>query len=163
MTTTTTTSAGVRVVKPTVASHLHDYWGRVRGGDIGSLPAILGLIVLCLIFGIARPTFFSAVNFANLFSQGAAVIFIAMGLVFVLLLGEIDLSAGFASGVCGAVMAILLTTHGWHWSSAIPVAVVTGLIIGFVLGFLVAKVGIPSFVVTLAAFLAFQGILLVLL
>jgi D-xylose transport system permease protein len=163
MTTTTTTAGGVKVVKPTVAGHLHDYWGRVRGGDIGSLPAILGLIVLCLIFGIARPTFFSAVNFANLFSQGAAVIFIAMGLVFVLLLGEIDLSAGFASGVCGAVMAILLTNHGWDWYSAIPVALITGLAIGFVLGFLVAKVGIPSFVVTLAAFLAFQGILLVLL
>ena len=163
MTTMTTSSGPVQVVKPTVASHLHDYWGRVRGGDIGSLPAILGLIVLCLIFGTARPTFFSAVNFANLFSQGAAVIFIAMGLVFVLLLGEIDLSAGFASGVCGAVMAILLTDHGWDWYSAIPVALVTGLAIGFALGFLVSKVGIPSFVVTLAAFLAFQGILLMLL
>ena len=162
-TTTTTTAGGVRVAKPTVASHLHDYWGRVRGGDIGSLPAILGLVVLCLIFGVARDTFFSAVNFANLFSQGAAVIFIAMGLVFVLLLGEIDLSAGFASGVCGAAMAILLTDHGWQWYTAIPVALITGLIIGFVLGFLVAKVGIPSFVVTLAAFLAFQGVLLVLL
>ena len=93
--TTTTTAGGVKVVKPTVASHINDYWGRVRGGDIGSLPAILGLIVLCLIFGIARDTFFSAINFANLFSQGAQVTFIAMGLVFVLLLGEIDLSAGF--------------------------------------------------------------------
>ncbi|MEV8505385.1 ABC transporter permease [Actinoplanes sp. NPDC051475] len=163
MTTTTTTAGGVTVVKPTVASHLHDYWGRIRGGDIGSLPAILGLIVLCLIFGIARPTFFSAVNFANLFSQGAAVIFIAMGLVFVLLLGEIDLSAGFASGVCGAVMAILLTKHDWNWYAAIPVALLTGLVIGFALGFLVSKIGIPSFVVTLAAFLAFQGILLMLL
>ena len=161
--TTTTTSAGVRVVKPTLASHLRDYWGRVRGGDIGSLPAILGLIVLCLIFGIARPTFFSALNFANLFSQGAAVTLIAMGLVFVLLLGEIDLSAGYASGVCGAVMAILLTTYGWQWYTAIPAALLTGLAIGFTLGFLVAKIGIPSFVVTLAAFLAFQGILLVLL
>jgi D-xylose transport system permease protein len=162
-TTTTTTAGGVRVVKPTFASHINDYWGRVRGGDIGSLPAILGLIVLCLIFGIARETFISAINFANLFSQGAAVIFIAMGLVFVLLLGEIDLSAGFASGVCGAVMAVLLTDHGWNWYTAIPAAMVTGLVIGFTLGFLVAKVGIPSFVVTLAAFLAFQGILLILL
>jgi D-xylose transport system permease protein len=163
MTTTTTTAGGVKVVKPTVASHLHDYWGRVRGGDIGSLPAILGLIVLCLIFGIARPTFFSAVNFANLFSQGAAVIFIAMGLVFVLLLGEIDLSAGFASGVCGAVMAILLTNHGVAWYLAIPAALLTGVVIGLALGLLIAKVGIPSFVVTLAAFLGFQGLLLVLL
>ena len=162
-TTTTTTAGGVRVAKPTVASHINDYWGRVRGGDIGSLPAVLGLIVLCLIFGIARETFFSAINFANLFSQGAAVIFIAMGLVFVLLLGEIDLSAGFASGVCGAVMAVLLTDHGWEWYTAIPAALVTGLVIGFTLGLLVAKVGIPSFVVTLAAFLAFQGILLILL
>jgi D-xylose transport system permease protein len=162
-TTTTTSAGGVQVVKPTFGSYLHDYLGRVRGGDIGSLPAVLGLIVLCLIFGIARDTFFSAINFANLFAQGAAVIFIAMGLVFVLLLGEIDLSAGFASGVCGATMAILLTNHGWGWYTAIPAALITGVVIGFVLGFLVAKVGIPSFVVTLAAFLAFQGILLILL
>jgi D-xylose transport system permease protein len=164
MSTTTTPHAGkVQVAKPTVASHVNDYWGRVRGGDLGSLPAILGLVVLCLIFGVARETFFSAVNFANLFSQGAQVIFIAMGLVFVLLLGEIDLSAGFASGVCGATMAILLTNHGWKWYTAIPAALIIGLVIGFTLGFLVSKVGIPSFVVTLAAFLAFQGILLVLL
>ncbi|MCA2218607.1 sugar ABC transporter permease [Jidongwangia harbinensis] len=164
-TTATTPSAGaVKVQKPTVASHVNDYWGRVRGGDLGALPAILGLVVLCLIFGAARQdTFLSTLNFANLFSQGAQVILIAMGLVFVLLLGEIDLSAGFASGVCGAVMAILLTNHGWDWYTAVPAALITGLVIGFVLGFLVAKVGIPSFVVTLAAFLAFQGILLVLL
>jgi len=162
-TTTTTTVGGVQVVKPTVAGHLHDYWGRVRGGDLGSLPAVLGLIVLSLIFGIARETFFSPLNFANLFTQGAQVIFIAMGLIFVLLLGEIDLSAGFASGVCGAVMAILLTDHGIAWYVAIPVALLTGLVIGLALGVLIAKVGIPSFVVTLAAFLAFQGLLLVLL
>jgi D-xylose transport system permease protein len=160
---TTTTAGGVKVVKPTVSSHLHDYWGRVRGGDIGSLPAILGLIVLCLIFGIARETFFSAVNFANLFSQGAQVMLIAMGLVFVLLLGEIDLSAGYTSGVCGAVMAVLMTNHGMPWYVGVPVAMLTGLVIGFSLGFLVSKLGIPSFVVTLAGFLAFQGILLVVL
>ncbi|WP_433300735.1 sugar ABC transporter permease [Actinoplanes sp. CA-030573] len=162
-TTTTTTAGGVKVVKPTVASHVNDYIGRVRGGDLGSLPAVLGLLILCIIFGAARDTFFSALNFANLFSQGAQYIFIAMGLVFVLLLGEIDLSAGYASGVCGAIMAILLTNHGWDWYTAIPAAMVTGIVIGFVLGFLVSKFGIPSFVVTLAAFLAFQGILLKLL
>jgi D-xylose transport system permease protein len=165
MSTTTTGSAGkVKVAKPTVASHINDYIGRVRGGDIGSLAAVLGLIVLTLIFGIARPdTFFSELNFANLFAQGAAVVFIAMGLVFVLLLGEIDLSAGYTSGVAGAVMAVLLTKQGWSWPPAIAVALVTGLVIGFTLGFLVSKIGIPSFVVTLAAFLAFQGVLLVLL
>jgi D-xylose transport system permease protein len=163
VTTTTTTAGGVKVVKPTVASHINDYWSRVRGGDLGGLPAILGLVVLSLIFGIARDTFFSGLNFANLFNQGAIYIFIAMGLIFVLLLGEIDLSAGFTSGVCGAVVAILLTNHGWNWYTAIPAALLTGIVIGFGLGFLVAKIGIPSFVVTLAAFLGFQGVLLVLL
>ena len=163
MTTTTTTAGGVQVVKPTLGSHIHDYWGRVRGGDLGSLPAVLGLVVLSLIFGVARETFFSPLNFANLFTQGAQVVFIAMGLIFVLLLGEIDLSAGFASGVCGAVMAILLTNHGVAWYLAIPAALLTGVVIGLALGLLIAKVGIPSFVVTLAAFLGFQGLLLVLL
>jgi D-xylose transport system permease protein len=161
---TTTTVGGVKVVKPTVASYINDYWGRIRGGDIGGLPAILGLIVLFLIFGIARQdTFLSSLNFANLFGQGAQVIFIAMGLVFVLLLGEIDLSAGYTSGVCGAVMAVLVTNHGMPWYVGIPAAMVTGVVIGFSLGFLVAKLGIPSFVVTLAGFLAFQGILLLVL
>ncbi|MEU4559023.1 ABC transporter permease [Actinoplanes sp. NPDC023936] len=163
-TTTTTTAGGIQAVKPTVSSHIRDYWGRVRGGDLGSLPAVLGLLVLVLIFGIARTdTFLSALNFANLFNQSAQVVFIAMGLVFVLLLGEIDLSAGFASGVCGAVMAILLTNEGLPWYVAIPAAMLTGIVIGLALGTLVAKLGIPSFVVTLAAFLGFQGVLLLLL
>jgi D-xylose transport system permease protein len=162
-TTPTTSVGGVQVVKPTVQSHIRDYWARVRGGDLGTLPAVLGLVVLSLIFGVARDTFFSALNFANLFTQSAQVVFIAMGLIFVLLLGEIDLSAGFTSGVCGAAMAILLTNHGWPAAGAIAVALVSGVVIGFVLGFLVSKVGIPSFVVTLAAFLGFQGLLLVML
>jgi D-xylose transport system permease protein len=159
----TTTAGGIKVVKPSVGRYFNDYWGRLRGGDLGTLPAVLGLVVLSLIFGISQDTFFSALNFANLFTQAAQVVFIAMGLVFVLLLGEIDLSAGFTSGVCGAIMAILLTKHDWPWYGAIPAALITGLVIGWVLGFLVAKIGIPSFVVTLAAFLGFQGLLLVLL
>ncbi|AEV81757.1 ABC transporter permease [Actinoplanes sp. SE50] len=163
-TTTTTTAGGIQAVKPTVSSHIRDYWARVRGGDLGTLPAVLGLIVLSLVFGVARSdTFLSGRNFANLFNQGAGVIFIAMGLVFVLLLGEIDLSAGYTSGVCGAIMAIMLTEHGQPAYLAIPAAMLTGVVIGLLLGSLVAKVKIPSFVVTLAAFLAFQGVLLKLL
>jgi len=149
--------------RPTVGSHVRDYLGRVRGGDIGALPAILGLLVLCAVFATVRPVFLSAGNFANLFTQGANVTLIAMGLVFVLLLGEIDLSAGFASGVCAAVLAQLVTLQGYPWYVAVAAAVGTGVVIGFVLGFLVAKIGIPSFVVTLAAFLAFQGIVLLLI
>jgi D-xylose transport system permease protein len=146
-----------------LSTHLKDYIDKVRGGEMGSLPAIIGLTALCLIFGAARPVFFSAGNFANLFTQGAQVTIIAMGLVFVLLLGEIDLSAGFTSGVCAALMCVLLTTHHVPWYLSVLAAITTGIIIGLTLGFLVAKIGIPSFVVTLAAFLAFQGVVLKLL
>ncbi|NUR84140.1 MAG: ABC transporter permease [Nonomuraea sp.] len=147
---------------PSIAHSTRAYLERVRGGDIGAIPAVLGLLVLCTAFAIARPAFVSAINFANLFTQGAAVTVIAMGLVFVLLLGEIDLSAGFASGVCAAVLAVTLTNMGWPWYLGVVAAIVTGSVIGLVLGTLVAKVGIPSFVVTLAGFLAFQGLVLVL-
>ncbi|MEU7930361.1 sugar ABC transporter permease [Micromonospora echinofusca] len=147
----------------TLASHVRNYVGRVRGGDIGALPAVLGLVVLCTVFSIMRPSFLTAGNFANLFTQGAAVTLIAMGLVFVLLLGEIDLSAGFASGVCAAILANVVTVLGYPWYVAVLAAIVTGVAIGTALGFLVAKIGIPSFVVTLAGFLAFQGIVLMLM
>jgi D-xylose transport system permease protein len=149
--------------KPTVATIVRDYVARIRGGDLGALPAVLGLIVLCTFFGIMRPAFFSEGNFANLFTQGAGVAVIAMGLVFVLLLGEIDLSAGFAAGVCAAVLAQVVAVRGFPWYVAVLAALATGIVIGLILGFLVAKVGIPSFVVTLAAFLAFQGTVLLLI
>jgi D-xylose transport system permease protein len=146
-----------------VGDHIVDYFRRLRGGDLGSLPALSGLVVLCAIFTILRPVFFSAGNFANLFTQGAQVAIIAMGLVFVLLLGEIDLSAGFTSGVCAAVLAVLLTNHQVPWYLSVPASIGTGLVIGLTLGTLVAKIRIPSFVVTLAAFLAFQGVALLML
>ena len=139
-----------------------DYWSRVKAGDIGALPAILGLIALCAIFGAMSDVFLTPGNFANLLTQAAAVIVIAMGLVFVLLLGEIDLSAGYAAGVSGAVLVILVTNHEVAWYIAFPVSILVGALLGFVLGSLVARIGIPSFVVTLAAFLAFQGLLLLL-
>jgi D-xylose transport system permease protein len=136
------------------------WWANIRKGNLGALPAVLGLIVLCTYFSVLRPAFFTAYNVANLFTQGAAVTVIAMGLVFVLLLGEIDLSAGFASGVCAAVLAVVLSRYGSPWYVAVAAAIATGVVIGLTLGFLVAKLGIPSFVVTLAAFLAFQGVVL---
>jgi D-xylose transport system permease protein len=143
--------------------HFQAYVRRVRGGELGALPAVAGLIVLCVVFAIARPAFFSAGNFANLLPQGAAVTVIAMGLVFVLLLGEIDLSAGFTSGVCAGVLAIGLGDRHLPWPVAMLVALLAGTIIGTVLGTLVSKIGIPSFVVTLAAFLAFQGAVLLII
>mgnify|MGYP000695515599 FL=1 len=147
---------------PTLKGAASDYWSRVKAGDIGALPAILGLVVLCGIFGAMSDVFLTPGNFANLLTQAAAVIVIAMGLVFVLLLGEIDLSAGYAAGVSGAVLVILITNHQVAWYIAFPISIMVGALLGFVLGSLVARIGIPSFVVTLAAFLAFQGLLLLL-
>ncbi|MFZ5852177.1 MAG: sugar ABC transporter permease [Actinomycetota bacterium] len=146
-----------------VGSYVRDYLDRVRGGDVGALPAVLGLLVLVVVFTAMRPVFLTAGNFANLLTQGAAVTVIAMGLVFVLLLGEIDLSAGFTSGVCAAVMAVLLADFGQPWWVAVLGALATGAVIGTVLGSLVARIGIPSFVVTLAGFLAFQGVVLIII
>ncbi|GAA1309380.1 ABC transporter permease [Planotetraspora silvatica] len=145
-----------------IGGYVKNYLDRVRGGELGALPAVFGLIVLCVLFSILRPAFLTPGNFANLFTQGAAVVVIAMGLIFVLLLGEIDLSAGYASGVCAAVLAVSLTNNGWPWYTAVAAAMLTGVVIGLVLGALVAKLGVPSFVVTLAAFLGFQGVLLLL-
>jgi D-xylose transport system permease protein len=134
---------------------------RVRGGDVGSLPAILGLLVLTAVFAVLRPaTFTQSFNFANLINQSAAVIVIAMGLIFVLLLGEIDLSAGFTAGTSAAVLAIVLTRQGQPWPLAVLAGLLTGAVIGACIGLLVARLGIPSFVVTLAAFLGLQGVLL---
>jgi D-xylose transport system permease protein len=146
----------------TLKGAMKDYWSRVKAGDIGSLPAVLGLVVLCIVFGSMSNVFLTPGNFANLITQAAAVIVIAMGLVFVLLLGEIDLSAGYTAGVSGAVLVILITNEGQPWYVALIVSIAVGVLLGFFLGTLVARLGIPSFVVTLAAFLAFQGILLLL-
>ena len=147
---------------PTIKGAAKDYWSRVKAGDIGSLPAILGLVVLCLVFGSMSSVFLTPGNFANLITQAAAVIVIAMGLIFVLLLGEIDLSAGYTAGVTGAVLVILITNQGQPWYVSLVASIAVGALLGFLLGSLVARLGIPSFVVTLAAFLAFQGILLLL-
>jgi D-xylose transport system permease protein len=140
------------------------YVSRVRGGDVGALPAILGLVALVVVFTILRPeTFTNSFNFANLINQSAAVMVIAMGLVFVLLLGEIDLSAGFTAGTAACVAGIALTRHDVHWLLSILVGLATGAVVGLFIGLLVARLGIPSFVVTLAAFLGLQGLMLVLI
>ncbi len=135
-----------------------EYLTRVRGGDLGALPAVIGVVVLVAIFGVMEgETFLSAANFANLLNQGAAIMVLAMGLVFVLLLGEIDLSAGFTAGMGAAILAVTLTVRGWAWPVSLLVALAAGVAIGFAIAVLVARLGIPSFVVTLAFFLALQG------
>ena len=138
-----------------------DYLVRIRGGDVGALQAVAGLVVLVIVFTILSGTkFTNAFNFSNLILQGSAIAVFAMGLVFVLLLGEIDLSAGYTGGVTAGVLGILMTNHGWPWVPALIIALLCGTTIGLSIGLLVAKLGIPSFVVTLSYFLGLQGLLL---
>ena len=139
-----------------------DWWSKVKAGQVGALPALLGLFVLCIVFGTQSSVFLTPGNLANLLTQAAAVIVIAMGLVFVLLLGEIDLSAGYAAGVCGGLLVIMITKMDYPWYLAFPISVLAGVLLGAIIGYLVAQLKIPSFVVTLATFLAFQGLLLLL-
>jgi D-xylose transport system permease protein len=144
----------------TAGDYFRLYVQRVRGGEMGSLPATAGLIVLVILFSIIQPTFLGLYNFGNMLTEGSGPVLLAMGLVFALLLGEIDLSAGFAGGVCAAVMVRLMVGYDWSWALTIPAALLTGVVIGLLIGVLRAKVRIPSFVVTLAFFLAFQGVAL---
>src|SRR3954467_2494485 len=140
------------------------YLDRIKGGDLGSLPAVLGCVVLAIVFGIMEPdSFLTEQNFANLLNQGAAIMVRAMGLVFVLLLGEIDLSAGFTAGTGAAILGVTLPEHGWAWPLSVLAALLAGVAIGLAIALLVARLGIPSFVVTLAFFLALQGAMLLII
>ncbi len=158
--TTAASDFAVDTEQRTLGSTWRNYIAQVRSGNLGSLPALLSIAVLCAVFGTARrDTFFSVRNFANLLQQAAPITVIAMAVTFVLLIGEIDLAAGFTAGVTGAITALKLN-DGWPLPFALLVAFAVAAALGLFTGFLVARVGIPSFVVTLANFLSFQGILL---
>ena len=134
----------------------------IRAGELGSLPIIVGIILIAIYFQSRNDNFLTAGNFVNLIAQMSPIAIIGMGIVFVLLLGEIDLSVGFVSGVGGVICALLLIPDGNEVSPAvaIAVAIAAGLVIGTIHGVLFAKVGIPSFVVTLAGLLAWNGVVL---
>ncbi|HET6988079.1 MAG TPA: ABC transporter permease [Kribbella sp.] len=146
-----------------LGAYIKAYFGRVRGGELGSIPALVGLVVITAVFSFVHQGFLSAYNLEALVIQAAPIIVMAMGLVFVLLLGEIDLSAGTTGGLCSAITAVLILRHGASWWLALIVGLVVGLAIGFGMGWLRARIGIPSFVITLATFLAFQGVTLILI
>jgi len=129
-------------------------------GDLASLRVVLGLAVIWIIFQSQNDRFLSAENLTNLMLQITAVGLISIGIVFVLLLGEIDLSVGAVSGLAAAVMTVLNIRHGWDPYLAIAAGVLLGTGIGVLQGFLFSRFGVPSFVVTLAGLLAWQGALL---
>ena len=129
-------------------------------GDLASVRVLLGIAVIWTIFQIANDRFLSAVNLSNLTLQIAAIATISIGVVLVLLLGEIDLSVGAVSGLAAGVMAVLSVQQGWSPVLGILAGIGVGLAIGLFNGFMVTQFGVPSFVVTLAGLLAWQGALL---
>ncbi|WP_101440660.1 sugar ABC transporter permease [Amycolatopsis echigonensis] len=200
---------GIDTTSMSTGEAIKDYFARMKDGQLGSIPAVLGVIALAVLFSALSGDFFTLRNIANLLEQGAGQTIIAMGIVFVLLLGEIDLSAGTASGVCASLMALHYVRNGnllgvmgtgvfitfiavlvlavvlallqKIWAGAavslvgivviligapvnawveMVIAICTGTAIGCITGFLVSKIGMPSFVVTLALFIVWQGVIL---
>ena len=136
---------------------------RVKSGDLGSAPILFGVVLVALFFYSKDSVYLSAGNLSNLIVQMAGVSAVAMGVVFVLLLGEIDLSIGSVSGVAGVVVAELQlpdSGHQYNGLIAIAAALAVGAIIGMTQGSFVAFIGVPSFVVTLAGLLFFQGVII---
>src|SRR5436190_22591757 len=129
-------------------------------GDLASLRVFVVLAVIWIIFQLQNSNFLTANNLTNLFLQITTIGLISVGIVYVLLLGEIDLSVGAVSGRAGAVMVVLNVQHGWNPYLAIAAAVAVGAAIGTAQGFLFSKFVVPSFVVTLAGLLTWQGALL---
>jgi D-xylose transport system permease protein len=137
--------------------------GRILRGDVGYLQVFLALGLIWTVFQLANDRFLTAVNLTNLMLQVTAIGIISIGVVLVLLLGEIDLSIGAVSGLCAGIMAVLTVQHGWSPALAILVGLLAGTAIGLINGFFNTYFGIPSFVVTLAGLIAWQGALLLVL
>ncbi len=149
------TRAALAVAPELVAHSLREYvrvWLiRVRGGESGVLPVVGGLILISILFQSLNSHFLTAGNLVNLLVQGSVYMLLAMGEIFALLLGEIDLSIGFVSGIGGIIVAELVKqSYGWPWWAAIIVALVACAAIGILQGTIITRIGLPSFVVTLA-------------
>jgi D-xylose transport system permease protein len=138
-------------------------WVALRSGEVGSLPVIIGIVAIALFFNSKTDIFLKPVNFQNLIGQMAAPTVIAVGVVFVLLIGEIDLSIGYVSGVAAVVVAQLQqagTGHQFPGLVAIGLTLAVGAAIGLAQGSIIAFIGVPSFVVTLGGLLIAQGVIL---
>ena len=136
---------------------------RVRSGDLGSLPVVIGLVIIWTVFGTLNPIFLSPNNLVNLLFDCSTVGVISLGIVCVLMVGEIDLSVGSVSGVASAIIGVLWVNQGWPAPLAILAAIAFGGLVGLLYSFLYNRFGMPSFVSTLAGLLAFLGLQLYLL
>ena len=151
-------SAAAAAQKETLPHSGRELMDRFRTGDLGSLRVLVLLAIVWVIFYSQESRFLSAVNLTNLFLQITAVGLISVGVVLVLLLGEIDLSVGAVSGLCASITAVLSVKHGWAPVPAILIGIAAGASIGLFQGYISTKFGIPTFVVTLAGLLGWQGL-----
>ncbi|WP_315928492.1 ABC transporter permease subunit [Mesorhizobium sp. SP-1A] len=136
---------------------------RVRTGDLGMLPVVVGLILISVVFSSLNPVFLAPNNLVNLLFDCATVGIISLGIVCVLLLGEIDLSVGSMSGFASALVGVLWVNSGWPVAGAIVVAVLAGMAVGAVYSFLFNRLGMPSFIASLSGLLAILGMQLYIL
>jgi D-xylose transport system permease protein len=143
-----------------IAGWLSSAKSRIKGGDLGSLPVVIGLVVISTVFYLQEPAFLSSRSLVTISQFAAPVGIIALGIVLVLLLGEIDLSVGSMSGLAAAIMAVLVVNHGQSMWIGLLGGVLAGVAVGLFYTALYVRVGVPSFVITLAGLLGFQGLLL---
>ncbi|MBW9093406.1 sugar ABC transporter permease [Microbacterium jejuense] len=141
-----------------IRSMLQGFVERVRGGDLGAVPVVLGIVVIWTVFEALNPAFLSSENLVNLTMQCAAIGTIALGVVVVLLVGEIDLSVGSVSGLAAAVLAVTFVQLQWNLVLSLVAALAIGCLVGLLYGYLFTRFGLPSFVITLAGLLGFLGL-----
>jgi D-xylose transport system permease protein len=157
-------ATGATATADSAGAYLRASFVRIKGGEMGVLPVVAGLLLVSVLFQVANNHFLTAGNLVNLLVQAAVFSLLAMGEVFALLLGEIDLSIGFVAGLSAVVMAELAgPTLGWPWWAAITAALVVCALIGILQGTLITSIGLPSFVVTLAGLLFWEGVMLYIL
>jgi len=158
----TTPDASADLLANSFGEYVRILGRRIRSGESGALPVIVGLIVIVIFFYAKNSLFLSAGNLVNLIAQSAFIITLGMAEIFVLLLGDIDLAAGFTAA-CGAVVALWMVALGDPWWAAVIVALAVTAAYGALQGIIIAKLGLPSFVVTLAGQLGLSGLLLYLI
>jgi D-xylose transport system permease protein len=160
MSTTEPAPASAQVEPPPADPSRKEILRRFVQGDLASLRVLFGLVLIWVIFQLANSSFLTARNLTNLALQITGTALISVGVVLILLLAEIDLSVGSVSGLAAGVMAVLNVKHGWAPVPAIVVGILTGAGIGLLQGLLATRFGVPSFIITLAGLLAWQGALL---
>jgi D-xylose transport system permease protein len=157
-------AANPELMANSLGEYLRGWATRVKGGESGVLPVVGGLLLICILFQTLNSHFLTAGNLVNLLVQGSVYMLLAMGEIFALLLGEIDLSIGFVSGIGGIIAAELVKQgYGWPWWAAVGVALLACAGIGLLQGTIITRIGLPSFVVTLAGLLGWQGVMLLML